>query len=153
MTVTPAEYRAHRGQLRPGTKTLSDVVRFLMGGSVTDGGIVNDRNVRGGSSKSLHAVGRAADFMVHTGQGPGRQGKSAKEIGDELFVRLIAAAPAIGAEEIIWWRQIWSPSKGLRAYTGLASHKDHVHVGISQAVADNRSPDLPKWFAGAIFGT
>jgi hypothetical protein len=151
--VSAAEYRQHRGQTRPGVVAFHDSVIFCMGGSVRSGGMVNDRRQRGGTARSLHSVGRAPDFMVQNGTGP-RAGWTPKEVGDELFVRLIAAHEAIGLDEAIWWRKRWTPEKGIRPYLGIASHKDHVHAGLDPAMADNAAPydDLCRWFARAIFG-
>lgn len=151
--VTPAEYRRYRGHTRPGVVAFHATVIFCLGGSVRSGGMVNDRRQRGGSALSQHAVGRAADFMVQPGTGP-RAGRTAKQVGDELFVRLIAAAPAIGLDEVIWWRQRWTPERGVRPYLGIAAHKDHVHATLDPAMADNGAPHeaLCRWFASAIFG-
>lgn len=152
MGVSKQEYQQFRGKTRPGVVALHNTVMFCMGGSVRSGGMVNDRPIRGGVSLSKHAVGRAADWMVQNGAGT-REGKTPKEIGDELFIRLVAAAPAIGLEEAIWYRKIWTPDKGLRTYYGLASHEDHVHAALNQAMADNQAPydDLCRWYASAIF--
>lgn len=151
--VTPGELRRHRGDRRPGVVAFHDSVIYCMGGSVRSGGMVNVRPVRGGRAASLHAVGRAADFMVQPGTGP-RAGRTAKQVGDELFVRLVAAASKIGLDEAIWWRQRWTPDLGLRPYRGVAAHRDHVHAGLDPQMADNTSDyhDLCRWFAAAIFG-
>lgn len=150
--VTTAEYRQHRGRTRPGVVAAHDTILFMMGGSVTSGGMVNDRNVRGGSAKSLHSVGRAADWMVRAGSGA-RAGMTARQVGDELFVRLIAAAPAIGLDEVIWNRKRWSPDKGLRSYHGVNPHTDHVHAGFDPAFADSTASRdaMCKWIATAVF--
>lgn len=152
--VSKAEYVLHGRKTRPGVVAFHDTILFMMGGSVRSGGMVNDRPVRGGTAKSLHSVGRAADFMVQNGAGA-RAGKTPREVGDELFIRLIAAAPAIGLDEVIWWRKRWTPDKGLRAYYGVAAHKDHVHAALDPTMADNPAPRdaLCRYFATVIFPT
>ena len=150
--VTPAEYRQFRGHTRPGVVAAHDAIIFMMGGSVRSGGMVNDRNVRGGTAKSLHAVGRAADFMVQKGTGT-RDGMSPRQVGDELFVRLIAAAPGIGLDEVIWNRHRWTNEKGVRPYSGANPHTDHVHAGFDPSFADSTKPhdDLCRWVAACVF--
>lgn len=151
--VSGAEYARYKGKTRPGVVAFHDSVIFCMGGSVRSGGMVSVRRQRGGFAISQHAVGRAGDFMVQAGKGT-RIGRTPKQIGDELFVRLIAAHAAIGLDEVIWWRKRWTPEKGVRTYWGIASHKDHVHATLDPKMADNTAPfhDLTKWFARAIFG-
>lgn len=150
--VSRAEYKAHRGQVRPGTKALHDTVLFMFAGSLTSGGIVADRNVRGGSAKSLHSVGRAADWMVRAGTGP-RMGRTPREIGDELAFRLVLAAEWIGVQEVIWYRRRWTPDKGWRRYFGINPHTDHVHASQTQKAADNAAPydDQCKWYVHFLF--
>lgn len=151
--VSKTEAARHLGKTRPGVVAFHDTVIYCLGGSVTSGGMVAVRRQRGGSALSVHAVGRAADFMVKVGTGP-RVGRSPKQVGDELFSRLIAAAPAIGLDEVIWWGKRWTPEKGLRTYFGVNQHRDHVHGALDPSVADSTAPrdDLCRWFATAIFG-
>lgn len=151
--VTRAEYSAHRGQARPGMVALYNTIIFCMGGAMAGMGIVSDRRQRGGLSLSLHSVGRAGDEGPRVVMVGARAGRSARQNGDELFVRLIAAAPAIGLDEVIWYGKRWTPEKGVRNYYGVNRHKDHVHIGLDPAMADNAAPydDLCRWFASAIF--
>jgi hypothetical protein len=115
-----------RGELkyigpRPGVQTYSDVVLWwLHNEGVTPGGIYNRRRVRGGTSWSLHAVGRAVDFMV-----------PAKPVGDRLAFRAVAAAPLTGVCEVIWYGNRWTAEKGWQKYNGTNQHLDHVHVGFT----------------------
>lgn len=126
---------------RPGVRAFHDVVCFAMHAKgVRSGGIYNRRSVRGGLSWSLHAVGRAADFMCAT------------KAGDELFLRCVAAAKACGISEVIWKRQRWTAEKGVRPYRGSNPHLDHVHVGFTVDFADRpNTPDLRKWVAHFMF--
>ena len=150
MGVSTAEARKFGGHTRPGVVALQDTVLFFEGGAVTPGGMVSKRNIAGTSDLSLHFVGRAIDWMIKAEHA----GRTRRQIGDLLFVRLIGAHAGIGAEEIIWNRQIWTPSKGLHAYGGVNPHVDHVHAGVSQQVADSTSPKdaMIKWYAAAVYG-
>lgn len=85
-------------QLNPGMK--------FMGG-------FNDRNVRGGNTKSMHAYGRAFDL----GGTPQQMQKAAND-----------ATKLKNVQYVIYNRKIWSPSKGWQPYNGQSPHTDHVHV-------------------------
>jgi|HubBroStandDraft_6_1064221.scaffolds.fasta_scaffold171569_3 hypothetical protein len=90
------------------------------------GGFVN-RNTEHGN-RSAHADGRAADIYVKI------QNPLLKAIGDTLFARFISNAPALGVEEVIWNRQIWSKTvPRIHPYDGREKHEDHVHVAFTTA--------------------
>lgn len=139
--VTTTEYRTKTGERR-GTRALLDVLLFLFGAlGVTDLGIYNRRKVRGGSSWSIHAVGRAFDLGIPN-----------KALGDRIFLLLIRAAPKLGLCEIIWWGQRWTAENGVQPYYGVDNHHTHIHGAQTQEAADNPSKrdDLTKWYATAI---
>lgn len=91
------------------------------------GGIYNCRPVRGRQSMSIHAEGRAVDFML-----PVHQGK-AHESGDDIVKALGARGDQLGIQAIIWNRRIWSArSPNGRPYTGVNPHIDHLHIELTR---------------------
>lgn len=101
---------------------------FLAGYSSKGGlntGIYNCRSVRGGRTTSLHGEGRAVDLGIRP--------YSAK-YGTQLAEALRRNSKELGIQCIIWNRKIWSgsyPNAGWRRYSGVAHHKDHIHVELS----------------------
>lgn len=95
---------------------------------IKDGGIYNYRRVRGGSSLSAHAEGRAWDAMI--------VGK--KSEGDRLADWLVANAEAIGVQEVIWFQRRWAANT-LRwnPYSGASPHTDHVHVALNREASQH----------------
>lgn len=94
-------------------------------------GIYNCRNVRGGSSMSCHAEGRALDvgFPMVGGRG--------SAAGRELVKQLLPRAAALGIQTVIYDRVIYSAKspKG-RRYTGSNPHYDHVHIELTRMAAE-----------------
>lgn len=139
--VQPWELRRYRS-VRKGVEALRNVVLVLFHGhGVRDGGSYVRRRQRGGSAWSLHAVGRATDFMV-----------TSTAIGDLLAGVLVARAEPCGICEVIWNRHRWTPERGWVPYHGVNPHTDHVHVGMTVAVADSAATlaDLQRWFSAAL---
>ena len=133
---------------RPGVVAFRDTVLFwTMNHGTNDLGIYAKRNIRGGSTPSLHAVGRAWDIGGVNANDPGNY-------GHELALRIIAASALCGVTEVIWNRHRWTEAGGTVDYHGVDAHTTHIHVGFTQAIADNPSPyaDLCKWFGHALFG-
>ncbi len=93
-------------------------------------GIYVCREIKGTSTKSAHAQGRALDIGVNAHR------PAEKVVGDGLFHALIHAAHESGIDNVIWNRQIWSVEKGgPRPWVGNYSngaprnpHTDHIHV-------------------------
>ncbi len=93
-------------------------------------GIYVCRNIKGTSTKSAHAQGRALDIGLNAHR------PEEKVIGDALFHALIRAAHKSGIDNVIWNHQIWSVEKGgprawIGNYTNGAPknpHTDHIHV-------------------------
>ena len=143
--VTSAELRTVVGP-RPGARAVSDVIVWHMyAKGARPGGIYNRRPVRGKSilapsSASLHAAGRAVDIMVPN-----------LNVGDEILLRLLKAADAIGVCEIIWNRKRYT-AKGTFPYKGKSPHTDHLHIGLTAEMADNRDPQLKQWVTHFMFG-
>lgn len=93
------------------------------------GGIYNCRDIRGGTTTSLHGEGRAADVMF-----PG----SCDDGGWHLVRRIRPHGDELGVISLIFCRRIWSArSPGGRHYGGAAPHRDHVHIGLSRAAGRN----------------
>jgi len=144
--VTSVELKTVKGP-RPGVQAVMDTVgwyRYAQG--VRSAGIYNRRPVRGktvltAKNASLHAAGRALDISVPS-----------INVGNELYLRLAAAADAIGVCEIIWNRKRLTKN-GEAAYKGVDPHTTHLHVGFVADWADRpNTPDLRKWVAHFVFG-
>jgi lysophospholipase L1-like esterase len=112
---------------QPGAIAVRDWLKRNVPGSSF--GIYNCRNVRGGSSLSLHAEGRAVDWKVTTANGNALVSRLLASEGPERW----ALARRMGAQEVIFNRRIWTAKRageGLRRYTGSNPHTDHVHIGL-----------------------
>lgn len=120
------------GGAQPGTKIMADFIMQKFG--TRNLGIYNCRSVRGGTSLSLHGEGRAFDAGLLVSN------PAEKQRGDELFLWAIQNAVNFGFQEVIWNRQIWTPARGIRAYTGTNPHTDHVHLGQNRAGAAGTTP-------------
>ncbi|MEU4639326.1 hypothetical protein [Micromonospora sp. NPDC023814] len=87
----------------------------------------------GGSGE--HPKGRACDFSAATN---GFEDKTAtggdKAYGDSLAAWHVRNASRLGVLYVIWYRQIWHPGTGWRAYGGsgspAADHTNHVHLSM-----------------------
>ncbi|MEH0969529.1 hypothetical protein V6U77_00105 [Micromonospora sp. CPCC 205546] len=87
----------------------------------------------GGSGE--HPKGRACDFSAAAG---GFEDKTAtggdKAYGDSLAAWHVRNAGRLGVLYVIWYRQIWHPGTGWRAYGGsgspAADHTNHVHLSM-----------------------
>jgi hypothetical protein len=104
------------------------LARFGGRGAINSG-ILNCRPVVGGTARSLHSEGRAADLGV-------RPINAA--YGHEAASLLHAHSGELGIQCIIWSRGIWSgsrPHAGFRLYKGQNPHLDHLHVELSWPAA------------------
>ncbi|SCL62281.1 hypothetical protein GA0070608_2612 [Micromonospora peucetia] len=87
----------------------------------------------GGSGE--HPKGRACDFSAATS---GFKDETAtggdKSYGDNLAAWHVRNASRLGVLYVIWYRQIWHPGTGWRAYGGsgspAADHTNHVHLSM-----------------------
>lgn len=99
-------------------------------------GIYACRSVRGGSGLSLHAEGRALDLAVPHPSDP---------LGDQAAAWLVDHADALGVQELIWNRRIWTSRQPYwRPYNpgpGGSDHTDHVHVGLAWSGARGVTTD------------
>jgi len=120
---TPADHCAG-GATKGATVLMSYLLRRFP--STKSDGIYNCRNVRGGSSFSCHAEGRALDVRCD------------KKTGDAIVKLVAAHGLALGVQTIIWWDEIWSAkSPNGRAYVGADPHHGHVHIELTRSAGAN----------------
>ncbi|PZF96269.1 hypothetical protein C1I93_14130 [Micromonospora endophytica] len=87
----------------------------------------------GGSGE--HPKGRACDFSAATNGFEDRTATGGdKAYGDSLAAWHVRNADRLGVLYVIWYRQIWHPGTGWRAYSGsgspAADHTNHVHTSM-----------------------
>ncbi|MEV4660571.1 hypothetical protein AB0J85_01350 [Micromonospora echinofusca] len=87
----------------------------------------------GGSGE--HPKGRACDFSAATNGFEDRTATGGdKAYGDSLAAWHVRNASRLGVLYVIWYRQIWHPGTGWRAYGGsgspAADHTNHVHLSM-----------------------
>ncbi len=87
----------------------------------------------GGSGE--HPKGRACDFSAATNGFENRTATGGdKAYGDSLAAWHVRNADRLGVLYVIWYRQIWHPGTGWRAYGGsgspAADHTNHVHLSM-----------------------
>ncbi|WP_157441513.1 coiled-coil domain-containing protein [Actinoplanes awajinensis] len=86
-------------------------------------------------SSGEHPKGRACDFSSNatTFKTSAATG-SDKAYGDRLAAYFVKNADRLGIMYVIWYRQIWMPSTGWRAYSATgdaaAVHTNHVHLSM-----------------------
>lgn len=109
---------------------------------VTSVGGYSCRRIRGGSSMSVHATGRAIDIHF-----PLDRGQADNGLGDPVANYFLEHADEMGVQLIIWDRSIWSSSRSgtarFREYTGQHPHHDHIHLELTPEAAQKRTP----WFS------
>jgi len=88
---------------------------------------------RGGGGGE-HPRGRACDFAAAAGGFGGVAGGGDKAYGDRLAAYFVGNAKPLNVMYVIWFRQIWQPSTGWRAYSGRGApnveHTNHVHLSV-----------------------
>jgi hypothetical protein len=82
-----------------------------------------------------HPKGRACDFAAQSGGFGGAAVGTDKVYGDNLATFFVANATRLAVMYVIWYRQVWFPGVGWRAYTSgggspSGDHTNHVHVSI-----------------------
>jgi peptidoglycan DL-endopeptidase CwlO len=86
-------------------------------------------------SSGEHPKGRACD---HSASASGFKNVNAsggdRSYGNSLAAYFVKNASRLGVLYVIWYRQIWMPSTGWRAYSGSggpsATHTNHVHLSV-----------------------
>jgi hypothetical protein len=82
-----------------------------------------------------HPLGRACDFSANatTFKNVAASGAD-KTYGNNLAAYFVKNADRLGVMYVIWFRQIWLPSTGWRAYSATGGpsevHTNHVHLSI-----------------------
>lgn len=82
-----------------------------------------------------HPKGRACDFSANasTFKNAAATG-SDKSYGDSLAAYMVKNADRLGIMYVIWYRQIWQPGTGWKAYSASGGpsvvHTNHVHVSM-----------------------
>jgi hypothetical protein len=82
-----------------------------------------------------HPKGRACDFSANatTFKDAAATG-SDKAYGDRLAAYFVKNADRLGVMYVIWYRQIWLPASGWKAYSATgdaaAVHTNHVHLSV-----------------------
>jgi hypothetical protein len=81
-----------------------------------------------------HPKGRACDFSAEKSGFGGIATGDAKAYGTRLAAWCVKNAEALGVLYVIWFRQIWMPGIGWRAYSSSsdpsAAHQNHVHLSV-----------------------
>jgi hypothetical protein len=87
----------------------------------------------GGSGE--HPRGRACDFAAAVGGFGGVASGAERVYGNNLAAYFIANASRLAVLYVIWFKQIWLPSSGWRAYNSghgdpASDHTNHVHLSV-----------------------
>jgi hypothetical protein len=84
------------------------------------------------SSWGEHPLGRACDFAASAGGFGGIATGGDRDYGNRLAGYFIANASRLGVLYVIWYQQIWEPSRGWHYYRGdgtpSGNHTNHVHL-------------------------
>ena len=88
----------------------------------------------GGSGE--HPKGRACDFAAAKGGFEGDATGGDKTYGTNLANYFIRNSDRLAVLYVIWYRQIWLPSSGWKAYSGAggdpsSDHTNHVHLSVT----------------------
>ena len=112
-----------------GTRALAARIRALFP-FVWSVGMASGYRLDQGAAWSTHHEGRALDAMIHEIDG------RPDPRGDELATWIVAHAPELGAQYLIWRGTQWSSRTGnVSLYEGGRDHWDHVHVDLTRAAA------------------
>ncbi|WP_326561281.1 coiled-coil domain-containing protein [Micromonospora sp. NBC_01796] len=82
-----------------------------------------------------HPKGRACDFSAQPGGFGGDASGGDKTYGNNLAAFLVRNADRLGILYVIWYRQIWFPATGWKAYSSAkgdpsSDHTNHVHLSL-----------------------
>jgi hypothetical protein len=77
-----------------------------------------------------HPKGRACDWSLQKSGFSVAHNADMKNYGNNLMAFLVRNADRLGVLYVIWFRQIWFPATGWKAYHGDSAHMDHVHVSM-----------------------
>lgn len=87
------------------------------------------------SGSGEHPKGRACDFAAQTDGFGGVATGGDKTYGDNLAAYFVRNADPLAVLYVIWYKQIWLPSSGWKAYSGgngdpSSDHTNHVHLSV-----------------------
>ena len=77
-----------------------------------------------------HPKGRACDWSLQARGFSVAHNADMKNYGNNVMAFLVRNADRLGVLYVIWYRQIWFPATGWKAYHGASTHMDHVHVSM-----------------------
>ena len=82
-----------------------------------------------------HPKGRACDFAAQKNGFGGVAAGDDRIYGNNLAAYFVRNADALGVLYVIWFKQVWMPSTGWRAYSAAggdpsSDHTNHVHVSL-----------------------
>ncbi len=86
-------------------------------------------------SSGEHPKGRACDFAAASGGFENVNASGGDRVyGNNLAAYYVKNASRLGVMYVIWYREIWMPGTGWRAYGGRgdpnATHTNHVHLSV-----------------------
>lgn len=114
------------GTFTEGAASLKAIIAEKWTPPVSSIGGYSCRGIVGGSSTSLHGLGRAIDVMINANTEEGL----AK--GNEIRNWVINNSTQLGVQRVIWNRYTWAANKdGWNPYTGSNDHTDHLHIEIN----------------------
>jgi hypothetical protein len=77
-----------------------------------------------------HPKGRACDWSLQDRGFAPAHNADTRTYGNNLMAFLVRNADRLGIYYVIWYKQIWFPASGWKAYHGPSDHTDHVHVSM-----------------------
>jgi hypothetical protein len=77
-----------------------------------------------------HPKGRACDWSLQNSGFAVAHNADMKNYGNNLMAFFVRNADRLGIYYVIWFKKIWFPATGWKAYHGESNHTDHVHVSL-----------------------
>jgi hypothetical protein len=82
-----------------------------------------------------HPKGRACDFAAQQSGFGGVATGAERTYGNNLAAYFVRNADALGVLYVIWFKQVWMPATGWRAYSAAggdpsSDHTNHVHLSV-----------------------
>lgn len=77
-----------------------------------------------------HPKGRACDWSLQKSGFSSAHNDKMMKYGNDLMAFLVRNADRLGIYYVIWYKKIWFPASGWKAYHGVSDHTDHVHVSM-----------------------